>query len=452
MIRRFLPAILVLLSASIAFAQQPPKWGFPDEERTPQLTFAANELPDADWGAPFIKAPEAWSMNPAAKGKNIRIGIFDNGCDVKHPAFVGKIKGVYNATTKTLGVCDPGDHGTHVTGTVLHVAPEADIYIIQVLTGNSGGVDTIAHGLDYAVKNFNIDVANFSLGGGQADQWIPPAFARADAAGVILNVAAGNEGPAENTEGYPARYKEAISTAAHDKNRFVANFSSRGPSVFQCLPGVDITAPWPNGKQATIQGTSMAAPFGSGASASWCATHPEIPKIERPAKYREALRNALSRPTQRNNASGYGVLDMTKFTPLATTPTDPTKPVEPTPPAIITITFDDLTPAARARLDAAGVSSITLAVALKASPKVMPSTPMAHNLPTTLTPPFPAPAGKTWSLPPSGIWHLDFASGSQPCEWETTTAPPAIFPNLFPVFRSTPSTCPSGVCQTPPRR
>lgn len=470
---KFAYSILALVVfAATALAQppgQPPQWGFPDKERVPKVTFAAAQSADADWGTVFVKAAEAHAKNPLAKGDKIKVAVLDNGAQVSHPAFGNRIKGIYNAVTRKEGKVDDGDHGTHCASTVLHVAPNVDLYIVQVLTGQSGGVDDIAHGIDYAITKWNVDVISMSLGGSQADTWIPPVLKKAEAAGVLVICAAGNDGPGENTEGYPGRYPESISIAAHDRNRLVANFSSRGPNVFACLPGVDITAAWPDDRQATISGTSMATPHAAGAAASWIACNPVVGKKLRPALFRAALQAALSRPSQRTTASGYGSLDLTKLIPSSGL-NDPI-PV----PLSFTVSLADFSPEARKRFEDAGIAAWTLTITPKggglkpivpsalapagvpepvAIPKVVvpdvpaPAPPAPQALPAT-KPNDPQPLGTSpgpnfkWrSLPGIGFGWVQDGIESAPAPQPATT-----FPTLRSILMPS-QTCPGNVFPT----
>lgn len=426
---RLRPILLLVFTALFgdsAFAADPPRWGVPPNELVPKVTFAAAQAAGLDWGTTFIKSPEAWAQNPLSKGKGVRIAVLDTGCDVKHPAVQGRIKGTYNAITKTADVNDAQGHGTHVADTTGHVAPESDLFIVKVLGDDgSGSVVDIAHGIDYAVTTFKVDVISMSLGGPAPDQWSQAAIKRATDAGVIVIAAAGNDGPSANTEGYPGRYPEVISVAAHDRNAMVANFSSRGPNVFSCLPGVDITAAWPNNRQSTISGTSMATPHQSGACASWIATHPEIPKSGRIAAFRRELQNALSHPASKTAASGYGSLDLTKLVPVSNPPKPPEPPTPPTPVGAVQITLADLTPDAVLRLNAAGIGSLSVSVT--------PLTKPADVVPPTVPVPKPTPVSMpTYAAPPGDGWKWDGANWRRDYVPEPVAMPQAV-PQAMPL-------------------
>ena len=134
---------------------------------------------------------------------------------------------------------------------------------------------------------------------------------------------------------------------------------------------------------------------------------------------------------------------------------DPVKPDPATPAGplgAITIGTADLTDAARARLDAAGIGAVTLTVVPKAAPVPMPGPvapktesgpapiiPVASTAPTT-----PAPPGKRWAK----LGGLD-----SPAPWLLEDAPvpaPRPMPLNFQLqgLRGTAGQCPGGVCPT----
>lgn len=378
---RPLAAVALALLATQALAQEPPV--VKPEEKIPEVQLPpmpvtevakfsgirARELP---WHVRAVKAPEAWAKNPAAKGKGLKIAILDTWGQADHPGLDGMVKGQYDAMTKRLdppAPAKPHNHGTHVAGIVHSIAPEAELYLITVLdTAGRGRVDHIAHGIDYAVTEFKVDVVCMSLGGPVQDSYLPPALRRAVAAGVIPICAAGNDsgGPGRDTEGYPGRYPEAVSVAASDKNDRLAAFSSWGPNVFTVDPGVDILSLLPDTREGLMSGTSMAAPVEVGKCASWIASN-AIPKdVNRVEKYRRAVLSA-SPFKQRDNARGYGLYPIDKLTGQSPQPPGPVvgQPV--------TVTLSDLPADVQAKLRAQGITTLSLTLGGPGSGPALPA-------------------------------------------------------------------------------
>ncbi len=371
----------------------PPVYQLPPDE-VPQIGTLAEVKSEVarelGYGAKVVKAPESWAKNPKAKGKGIKVAVLDTGCDINHPWVKANVKGTYNAINKTRDVTDRHGHGTHCIGTVVESAPEVEIYVVKVLSDSgSGSVVDIAHGIDYAVSTFKVDVVSLSLGGSSPDSYMPPAIQRGEEAGTLFSCAAGNEGPGANTDGWPARYAHVISVAATDENNNVARFSSRGISVYTATPGVNIVSSLPNGKQGAMSGTSMSTPLHAAGQAIWCACN-DVERKSRPDAYRLALKNAGKHPEKRNTDDGYGIPDFTKLVPASGGEPEP-PPVDPPAPGkpfSVTLKLSDLSAAKQAELAAAGINTLSLTLG-GAGPVVQPPAPMP---PPVIDPPAPAPA------------------------------------------------------------
>lgn len=359
------PALFLVLSAavlsSLAAADRPdgkpPEWHLPPGEAVTQVAVAQDDGEDViDWGVAAVGAPAAWKNG--VSGKGVTVAVLDTGCDPRHRDLKGAIKAGKDFTGSSIGWSDFNRHGTHCAGTIaarhngwglVGVAPDCQLLIAKVLSDSgSGGVDWIRDGGLWAISQ-GADVLSMSLGGPAADTFIPQMLARAEAEGVIVIAAAGNEGPGEGTCGYPGRYKECVAVAAVDGQRQTARFSSRCTAVYVAAPGVQIqsTLPGksdvPDGLFGLMSGTSMATPHVAGIAALWVQANPNVPKKERPAKFREWLRAACTdlAPAGRDTATGFG------FPSVAGLKVDGTAP----PPARTPILFlEDLTPEGRKRL------------------------------------------------------------------------------------------------------
>lgn len=356
--RFYIALSVLLLSVLPSVGQEPPVYRLPPDELVPQVV--SLETPSGmDWGVTLLKCPDVWKSN---KGKGVKVAILDTGVKANHPDFVGRIAGTKDFTGSRTGPDDVQGHGTHCVGRVSGgnhwpgVAPEATIFSYKVLDDRgSGSVVGIAKGIDQCVTD-DVDVASLSLGGPSPDSFIPPALARAEAAGVIVIAAAGNEGPNDGTVGYPGGYGKVIAVAAVDDNKQVAVFSSRGTAVFVAAPGVGIKSQYKNGGYATMSGTSMACPHVAGIAALWVAANQQVAKKDRPGKFREWLQSACEDlpPVGRDKASGYGWPAITSLSVG--------NPPPPPPEGSVTLTLADLTTSARAKLAAIGVTQWSVEV------------------------------------------------------------------------------------------
>lgn len=350
-VRRLAPPALLLALAGLLSAQpqpeaEPPQFGIPPGEVLQQVMLASTAGEEIDWSVKSLQCPDAWK---ATKGRGVKVAVLDTGCDLDHRDLKPAIDASQDFTRSRYGASDRNGHGTHCAGSIgarengwglVGCAPECRLIIAKVLgDGGSGGVDGIAKGMAWADEQ-GADVMSFSLGGGGSDGWIPPVAKRLTAKGTILIAAAGNSGPREGTVGYPGAYPEFIAVAAVDSGLNTARFSSRGKAVFVAGPGVQVrsTIPGsggaPDGLFGTMSGTSMATPNIAGIAALWVAAHPEVPRADRPARFREALIKACKdlAPTGRDTATGYGFPSAVNLTDGAQpAPSPPPSPVVPPP-------------------------------------------------------------------------------------------------------------------------
>jgi subtilisin family serine protease len=124
------------------------------------------------------------------------------------------------------------------------------------------------------------------------DVVLEPATAALRAAGIMMVVSAGNEGPAcQTVDEPPARYDNVFSVGATDDSGSITGFSSRGPVEANgsspllkpdiAAPGDNIRSSLPGGGYGTASGTSMAGPHVAGLVALiWSANPSLIGQIE----------------------------------------------------------------------------------------------------------------------------------------------------------------------------
>lgn len=245
-----------------------------------------------DRSVPFIGAGKAWKED--LKGRQVRVAIVDTGIDKNHPDLVGRVVATEDFTLE--GFVDLSGHGTHVAGIAVGsgkglegkytgVAPEALILAAKVLkTDGSGRMSDVMAGVEWAVE-LGADIINLSLGApgpGDGTDALSEICDAAVSQGVVICVAAGNDGPDRRTIGSPGCARKVITVGACTEEGQVPDFSSRGPTADGrtkpnlVAPGVDIVScranevkmGQPIGRDYTsATGTSMATPHVSGLAA-----------------------------------------------------------------------------------------------------------------------------------------------------------------------------------------
>jgi len=261
-----------------------------------------------------IRVEEAWELGVGGRG--IVVGGQDTGYAWDHPALKNQYRGwngdhvehAYNWHDAWDGRREPfddGAHGTHTMGTVLGsdgganatgVAPEATWIGCRNMRRGFGNPGSYAECMEFLFAPYAPDgdpfedgdvrmgaqVINNSWGCPDIEGCFPetlrPAVEALRAAGVMMVVSAGNDGPACNTATTsPANYDAAFTVGATTEGGEVVGFSSRGPVAGLikpdiAAPGQQVRSSVPGGGYGTAGGTSMAAPHVAGAVALiWAA-------------------------------------------------------------------------------------------------------------------------------------------------------------------------------------
>jgi serine protease AprX len=253
--------------------------------------------------------------NYSVSGAGIGVCVLDSGIDAAHEQFNNKTIKFFDAVNGQEEPYDDHGHGTHVssilagagTGSALAalyrgVAPEVDLYIGKVLNADAQGpASEIMAGMDWCASQPGVRIISMSLSISMFTDGLDELSNHANAAanaGIVVVVAAGNEGPALLTIGTPGAAEKAMTVGAcaewsppatagaESAGIYVAPFSSRGPILDRnpaqdpnfklryikpdvCGPGHSIAAAQVGTESGYVadSGTSMAAPYVSGAIA-----------------------------------------------------------------------------------------------------------------------------------------------------------------------------------------
>ena len=247
-------------------------------------------------------------------GQNTTTVVIDTGIDNSHPFFgsetnqagrADRIVYEYDFADGRTDASDRNGHGSNVASLIASsdgaypgVAPDANLIVLKVFDDNGlGNFGYVQKALDWVVANaaaYHISVVNMSFGDG--GNWTQAAsryglgddLAAISAAGIVTVAAAGNNYAQFNSLGvaYPGSDPSAIavgsvwsgdfggpwrvSTGAVDYTTgadHIAAYSQRDPSLIGTLaPGSRFNGANASGGVTTMQGTSQAAAYVSGAA------------------------------------------------------------------------------------------------------------------------------------------------------------------------------------------
>ncbi|MGH9874781.1 MAG: S8 family serine peptidase [Pyrinomonadaceae bacterium] len=329
-----------------------------------------------EWGVTNVNAPAVWALG--FTGQGMVVANEDTGMRWSHNALKPRYRG-WDGTTadhnfnwhdsihsgggscgaNALAPCDDQGHGTHTTGTTVGddgtgnqvgVAPGAkwigcrnmdqgngtpatytecfQFFIAPTdLAGNNANPSLRPHVIN---NSWGCPVSEGCVTGGELETIVN----NTQAAGIFVEVSAGNSGPGCSTVAdAPAMYSDSFSTGAIDITNTLAGFSSRGPSTFY-TPNIlkpNISAPGVNVRSTTrttdtsfgnLSGTSMAGPHVVGVVALLWSARPAL--VRNIALTKQILQNTANpgvilaatqtcggTPSTQipNNSFGYGRVD-----------------------------------------------------------------------------------------------------------------------------------------------
>jgi serine protease AprX len=286
-----------------------------------------NNLPSV-----YKKATGGQSLaNAGANGQGVTVALIDTGV-TSLPDISGALQPVTDPANLVQHDCvnltseptcsDSYGHGTFMAGIIagngsasggkyVGMAPRAKVISIKI-AGASGASDvsTIIAAIQWVVQNqvqYNIRALNLSLGTDSTQSYtIDPldyAAEKAWQAGIVVNVAASNRGPASGTISKPADDPFVVTVGAIDdkgtqglNDDVLPNFTGRGPTAADGLakpdvvapgahivslaaPGASITTQFPSTMQAPYRrgsGTSMATAVVTGLEAQMLSANPML--------------------------------------------------------------------------------------------------------------------------------------------------------------------------------
>lgn len=327
-------------------------------------------------GVPTVRAPKPKGLG--LTGKGVRVAVIDTGIDGTHPDFANLLHayntefawltepvqdGLYGQEafelSESYGSVDESGHGTHVASTVAGqgqaaldagleedmtgVAPGAELVTYKIAGATQTGADlgweqNAMVAIEHIVENndeLKIKIVSNSWSIYEVDDPdVEPTIQIIRAAsrrGLLFTFAASNDGPADQTVGWPGATGEVLTVASTIKTKpfGVSSFSSRGYQVDVAAPGSSITAAKaamasyvPESRlgaaapyYASISGTSMATPHVAGVLALLAEANPRLT----PTQLNEVIERTVTDlgDAGKDHSYGWGFVDAVKASKVA---------------------------------------------------------------------------------------------------------------------------------------
>ena len=246
------------------------------------------------WGVDRIDSEEAWGATPSVTGAGVIVAVLDTGLDMDHPD-VSATWGYSVVSKDPSNFDDKNGHGTHTAGTiaaknnvdgVVGVAPDVELYSIQISKGSRISTNNIVAGIDAAVAgpDGNLgtstdqpDVFNMSFGGGKSNA-VETALNNAhNDYGIVLVASAGNS--STSSKSYPAGLPNVMAIGSTTDTDALSGFSNYGDHIDVVAPGSSILSTYKGGSYDILSGTSMASPHVAGVAALIIQANPNLDNI-----------------------------------------------------------------------------------------------------------------------------------------------------------------------------
>ena len=280
--------------------------------------------------------------NQGLTGNGVGVAVLDTGI-YPHIDFGQRIAAFYDVIRKRREPYDDNGHGTHISaiiggsgeasdGRYCGVAPGCHIISVKVLDSKGGGyASDVLMGLRWIREHkemLGVRVVNISVGSySRRNMGENSALVRGvDAAwddGLVVVVAAGNNGPGRMTVTTPGISRKVITVGCSDDDKEVnvmgtkmVDYSGRGPTG-ACVCKPEILAPGASiisccnelCRYSVKSGTSMSTPIVAGAIALLLEKYPTMSNRDVKLRLRErAVDLGLPR-----NRQGWGLLDVERL-------------------------------------------------------------------------------------------------------------------------------------------
>lgn len=278
----------------------------------------------------------------ALTGRGVGVAVLDTGI-YPHIDFEHRITAFYDVIRKRREPYDDNGHGTHISaiiggsgeaseGRYQGVAPGCHLISVKVLDSKGGGyASDVLTGLRWireqkerlGIRIVNISVGSYSRRNMSENSALVRGVDAAWDDGLVVVVAAGNNGPGRMTVTTPGISRKVITVGCSDDDKEVnvmgtrmVDYSGRGPTG-ACICKPEILAPGAaiisccneDCRYSVKSGTSMSTPIVAGAIALLLEKYPDMTNRDVKLRLRERAVD-LGLP---KNRQGWGMLDVERL-------------------------------------------------------------------------------------------------------------------------------------------
>jgi type VII secretion-associated serine protease mycosin len=300
---------------------------------------AADSIRDRQWHLKYLNIAAAQAVS---QGDGVVVGLVDSGVNANHPDLVGNIlPGVdVSGGGAPNGLEDLVGHGTSMAGLiaghghgngdgVLGIAPHAKIFPIRTTRSESSTPDSVATGIDAALRN-GAKVISVSQGG-SATLHLQEAVKSALAADAVVVAAIGNKSE-ELLSAFPASYEGVVAVGAVDQDGNAASVGVTGSSMVLSAPGMRIVSTSQTGAYQIADGTSDSAAIVAGVVA---LVRSKYPNLKAPEVIHRLTATATDKgPPGRDPEYGFGIVNPVAALTADVPPLTPS--ANPTPTSVAT--------------------------------------------------------------------------------------------------------------------
>ncbi len=257
---------------------------------------------------------------------NRKVCIIDSGYDITHEDLMSgaHVTGeLSTALAEHLQLSDWSTdtygHGTHVAGVLSALANSTgtkgvsaennlNLHIVKIID-NPNSWEMYGSDMIDALERCEAagsHLVNISIGGQHTSMLEQEAFQLAWDKGMLMVASAGNRG--SNALFYPASYESVISVGAVDQNKTAWQYSQTNSQVEFTAPGVGVYSTLPGNQYSSWDGTSVAAPFITGAAAQVWSQYPECRNVDIRTVLQQTAED-LGEPA-RDTTFGFGLVQM----------------------------------------------------------------------------------------------------------------------------------------------